>query len=153
MSLVYRSPTSAWTVSGQLRDLRLAELLRGVTSDAVISLFISEILLTMEERLARGHPPPSLRVVLSVWKDLPKYWVACSLLLHRRWLIIRRRDCRFLHELQSRQALSRTDGLARTASRRVRAGNCGACLRHRRCCRCWRSAFPAPAPRRSCSAA
>jgi TctA family transporter len=45
---------------------------------AVIGLFgISEILLTMEERLAlRGHAAGiSLRVVLSVWKDLPKYWV------------------------------------------------------------------------------
>src|SRR6187431_3372709 len=45
---------------------------------AVIGLFgISEILLTMEERLAlRGHAAAiSLRVVLSVWKDLPKYWV------------------------------------------------------------------------------
>src|ERR1019366_8235324 len=45
---------------------------------AVIGLFgISEILLTMEERLAlRGHAASiSLRVVLKVWKDLPKYWV------------------------------------------------------------------------------
>ena len=45
---------------------------------AVIGLFgISEILLTMEERLAlRGHAAGiSLRVVLAVWKDLPKYWV------------------------------------------------------------------------------
>src|SRR6266567_4705366 len=45
---------------------------------AVIGLFgISEILLTMEERLAlRGHAAGiSLRVVLSVWRDLPKYWV------------------------------------------------------------------------------
>src|SRR5258705_609735 len=44
---------------------------------AVIGLFgISEIR-TMEERLAlRGHAAGiSLRVVLSVWKDLPKYWV------------------------------------------------------------------------------
>src|ERR1700759_4397187 len=57
-----------------------AELLRGVNFlVAVIGLFgISEILLTMEERLAlRGHAAGiSLGVVLSVWKDLPKYWVA-----------------------------------------------------------------------------
>jgi len=45
---------------------------------AVIGLFgISEILLTMEERLAlRGHAAGiSLRVVLKVWRDLPKYWI------------------------------------------------------------------------------
>ena len=68
------------TVSGQLRmTFGSAELLRGVNFlVAVIGLFgISEILLTMEERLAlRGHAAGiSLRVVLSVWKDLPKYWV------------------------------------------------------------------------------
>src|SRR6188472_3250775 len=68
------------TVSGQLRmTFGSSELLRGVNFlVAVIGLFgISEILLTMEERLAlRGHAAGiSLRVVLSVWKDLPKYWV------------------------------------------------------------------------------
>ncbi|MGX1327933.1 putative tricarboxylic transport membrane protein [Bradyrhizobium elkanii] len=68
------------TVSGQLRmTFGSAELLRGINFlVAVIGLFgISEILLTMEERLAlRGHAAGiSLRVVLSVWKDLPKYWV------------------------------------------------------------------------------
>src|SRR5512140_2557081 len=59
--------------------LGFAPLLRGVNFlVAVIGLFgISEILLTMEERLAlRGHAASiSLRVVLAVWKDLPKYWV------------------------------------------------------------------------------
>src|SRR4029078_3839979 len=53
------------------------ELLRGINFlVAVIGLFgISEILLTMEERLAlRGHAASiSLRVVLGVWKDLPRY--------------------------------------------------------------------------------
>src|SRR6266571_588804 len=68
------------TVSGQLRmTFGSSELLRGINFlVAVIGLFgISEILLTMEERLAlRGHAASiSLRVVLSVWKDLPKYWV------------------------------------------------------------------------------
>jgi len=68
------------TVSGQLRmTFGSAELLRGINFlVAVIGLFgISEILLTMEERLAlRGHAAAiSPRVVLSVWKDLPKYWV------------------------------------------------------------------------------
>src|SRR6266853_392954 len=45
---------------------------------AVIGLFgISEILLTMEERLAlRGHAASiSLRTVLKVWKEMPRYWV------------------------------------------------------------------------------
>src|SRR5215475_54733 len=68
------------TVSGTLRmTFGWNELLRGINFlVAVIGLFgISEILLTMEERLAlRGHAASiSLRVVLSVWKDLPKYWV------------------------------------------------------------------------------
>src|SRR5947209_10066001 len=68
------------TVSGQLRmTFGSGELLRGINFlVAVIGLFgISEILLTMEERLAlRGHAASiSLRVVLSVWRDLPKYWV------------------------------------------------------------------------------
>src|SRR2546421_4267592 len=68
------------TVSGQLRmTFGSTDLLRGVNFlVAVIGLFgISEILLTMEERLAlRGHAAGiSLRVVLSVWRDLPKYWV------------------------------------------------------------------------------
>src|SRR5882757_5718024 len=55
------------TVSGTLR----------MTFGSTDLLFgISEILLTMEERLGlRGHAAKiSLRVVLSVWKDLPKYW-------------------------------------------------------------------------------
>src|SRR5512141_648501 len=68
------------TVSGQLRmTFGSSELLRGINFlVAVIGLFgISEILLTMEERLAlRGHSAAiSLRVVLRVWKDLPRYWV------------------------------------------------------------------------------
>src|SRR5262249_61560757 len=68
------------TVSGQLRmTFGWSELFRGINFlVAVIGLFgISEILLTMEERLAlRGHAAAiSLRVVLSVWKDLPRYWV------------------------------------------------------------------------------
>jgi putative tricarboxylic transport membrane protein len=67
------------TVSGQLRmTFGSAELMRGVNFlVAVIGLFgISEILLTMEESLSlRGHAAKiSLRVVLQVWKSLPKYW-------------------------------------------------------------------------------
>ena len=68
------------TVSGQLRmTFGFDPLLRGVNFlVAVIGLFgISEILLTMEERLAlRGHAAAiSLRVVLKVWKEMPRYWV------------------------------------------------------------------------------
>ena len=68
------------TVSGQLRmTFGFDPLLRGVNFlVAVIGLFgISEILLTMEERLAlRGHAASiSLRVVFKVWKEMPRYWV------------------------------------------------------------------------------
>ena len=68
------------TVSGQLRmTFGFDPLLRGVNFlVAVIGLFgISEILVTMEERLAlRGHAAKiSLRVVLKVWKEMPRYWV------------------------------------------------------------------------------
>src|SRR3981189_2877246 len=67
------------TVSGQLRmTFGSSELLRGVNFlVAVIGLFgISEILLTMEERLAlQGHPAHmSLNVVWRVWMSLPRYW-------------------------------------------------------------------------------
>jgi TctA family transporter len=67
------------TVSGQLRmTFGSNDLLRGINFlVAVIGLFgISEIMLTMEERLAlRGHAAKiSLRVVLKVWRELPRYW-------------------------------------------------------------------------------
>src|SRR5256886_16095596 len=67
-------------VSGTLRmTFGWNELLRGINLlVAVLGLFgISEMLLTMEERLALRGPTASisLRVVLSVWKDLPRYWV------------------------------------------------------------------------------
>jgi TctA family transporter len=68
------------TVSGQLRmTFGSTELLRGVNFlVAVIGLFgISEILLTMEERLAlKGHVATiNPRVVWQVWKSLPIYWM------------------------------------------------------------------------------
>jgi putative tricarboxylic transport membrane protein len=67
------------TVSGQLRmTFGFTDLYRGINFlVAVIGLFgISEILLTMEERLAlAGHTAHiSPRVVLEVWLALPKYW-------------------------------------------------------------------------------
>ncbi len=67
------------TVSAQLRmTFGWSELYRGVNFlVAVIGLFgVSEILLTMEERLAlRGHAAAiNPRVVLRVWKELPRYW-------------------------------------------------------------------------------
>src|SRR5258708_1158922 len=68
------------TVSGQLRiTFGSTDLLPPINFlVAVIGLFgISEILLTMEERLAlRGHAASiSLRTVLKVWKEMPRYWV------------------------------------------------------------------------------
>ena len=68
----------------------------------------------------------------------------------------RRRDRRVVHGLQPGEALFEGSFVVRqgTHRRRVRARDRGARLRHRRrCCRCWRSAFPDPAPPRSCSAA
>lgn len=67
------------TVSGRLRmTFGSSELMRGINFlVAVIGLFgISEILLTMEERLAlRGHSARiNPRVVLQVWASLPRYW-------------------------------------------------------------------------------
>ena len=67
------------TVSGQLRmTFGFNDLLRGVNFlVAVIGLFgISEILLTMEESLSlRGHAAAiNPRVVLQVWKSVPRYW-------------------------------------------------------------------------------
>jgi TctA family transporter len=68
------------TVSGQMRlTFGSTELYRGVNFlVAVIGLFgISEILLTMEERLAlRGHIASiDLRTVLKTWMSLPRYWM------------------------------------------------------------------------------
>jgi putative tricarboxylic transport membrane protein len=68
------------TVSGQLRmTFGSNELLRGINFlVAVIGLFgISEILITMEERLAlKGHIAKiSPTVVWQTWKTLPRYWV------------------------------------------------------------------------------
>jgi len=68
------------TVSGQLRmTFGYNELLRGINFlVAVIGLFgISEILLTMEESLSlRGHAAAiNPRVVLQVWKSVPRYWM------------------------------------------------------------------------------
>jgi len=68
------------TVSGRLRmTFGFDPLMRGVNFlVAVIGLFgISEILLTMEERLAlRGHAAKiSLRVLWKVWREMPRYWV------------------------------------------------------------------------------
>ena len=82
MSLSCRSAATRCTRGSPNRDIGLAfdpaQKLRGINFlVAVIGLFgISEILLTMEERLAlRGHAASiSLRVVLSVWKQTPKGW-------------------------------------------------------------------------------
>src|SRR5215467_10251491 len=68
------------TVSGQLRmTFGFNELLRGVNFlVAVIGLFgISEILITMEERLAlRGHAAHiNPKVVWETWKTFPRHWI------------------------------------------------------------------------------
>ena len=68
------------TVSGQLRmTFGFSDLLRGINFlVAVIGLFgISEILLTMEERLAlRGHAARDQPArAVKVWNELPRYWV------------------------------------------------------------------------------
>src|ERR1700741_2849627 len=68
------------TVLGTFRmTFGSSDLLRGINFlVSVIGLFgISEILLTMEERLAlRGHAARiSLRVLWFVGKDMPRYWV------------------------------------------------------------------------------
>ena len=128
------------TVSGTLRmTFGSSELLRGINFlVAVIGLFgISEILLTMEERLAlRGHAASiSLRVVLQVWKDLPRYWVTLLRSSVDRLLARHhagRRDRGLVHGLQSRQALLQGPGELRQGPhrRRVRAGNGGACVGH-----------------------
>jgi TctA family transporter len=67
------------TVSGTLRmTFGSSDLLRGINFlVAVIGLFgISEIMLTMEERLAlKGHAAAiSPRVVFKVWREMPRYW-------------------------------------------------------------------------------
>ncbi len=71
------------TVSGQLRmTFGSNELLRGINFlVAVIGLFgISEILVTMEERLAlKGHVAKiDPKVVWQTWKTLPRYWVTLA---------------------------------------------------------------------------
>ena len=129
------------TVSGQLRmTFGSNDLLRGINFlVAVIGLFgISEILLTMEERLAlRGHAAKiSLRVVLNVWKDLPKYWVTLLRSSVHRLLARhhpRRRDRGLLHGLQSGKTVFQGPRKFRQGPYRgcVRAGDGGPCLRHR----------------------
>ena len=151
------------TVSGQLRmTFGSNELLRGINFlVAVIGLFgISEILLTMEERLAlarpcRQHQPA--RGAQGVEGAAALLGDAAALVGDR--LLARhhagRRDRGVVHGLQSRQALLQGQGQLRQGPHRgrVRAGDGGARVRApRRCCRCSRSAFPAPARRRSCSA-
>src|SRR3977135_343795 len=66
------------TVSGQVRmTFGSSDLLRGINFlVAVIGLFgISENPLTMEAGLGADARSIPRRVVLSVWKDLPKYWM------------------------------------------------------------------------------
>ena len=152
------------TVSGQLRmTFGFDPLLRGVNFlVAVIGLFgISEILLTMEERLAlRGHAAAiSLRVVLKVWKEMPRYWVTllrssaigCWLGITPGGAIAASFMGYNLAKRFSKDPASfgkgRIEGVFAPETAAHASGTVGAC------CRCWRSEFPAPARRRSCSAA
>src|SRR5262249_22616124 len=123
------------TVSGQLRmTFGFSDLLRGINFlVAVIGLFgISEILLTMEERLAlRGHTARiSLRVLWNVWKDLPRYWIT---LLRSSAIGAWRCDRGLVHGLHPRQAFLKEPGRfwLRAHRRGIRAGNRGACIGHR----------------------
>ena len=152
------------TVSGQLRmTFGFDPLMRGVNFlVAVIGLFgISEILLTMEERLAlRGHAAAiSLRVVLEGVEGAAALLGHAAALVGDRLLARHhagRRDRRVVHGLQPGQAIRQGSVELRqgTHRRRVRARDGGARVRdRRRCCRCSRSAFRARAPRRSCWAA
>ena len=151
------------TVSGQLRmTFGSTELLRGVNFlVAVIGLFgISEILLTMEERLAlQGHPAHmSLRVVWQVWMSLPRYWwtllrsaiIGCWLGITPGGAIA----ASFMSYNLAKRLDKDKDSFGKGRIEGVFAPETAAhAPAPRRCCRCWRSAFPAPAPRRSCSAA
>ena len=152
------------TVSGQLRmTFGSAELLRGVNFlVAVIGLFgISEILLTMEERLAlRGHAAGISPARGAVGLEGPAEILgdAAALLLHR---LLARHHARAARSPPPSWATTSPSASPRTRTALARAAS-RACSRRkprrtppapRRCCRCWRSAFPAPAPRRSCSAA
>ena len=124
------------TVSGQLRmTFGFDPLLRGVNFlVAVIGLFgISEILLTMEERLAlRGHAAAiSLaRGAEGVEGNAALLGDAAALVRHRLLARhhARRRDRRVVHGLQPGQALLQGSGELRqgTHRRRVRAGDGGA---------------------------
>ena len=129
------------TVSGQLRmTFGSSELLRGINFlVAVIGLFgISEILLTMEERLAlRGHAASiSLRVVLQRVEGPAALLGDAAALVGDRLLArhhARRRDRGVVHGLQPRQALLQGPGQLRQGPHRgrVRAGDRRARLRHR----------------------
>jgi TctA family transporter len=143
------------TVSGQLRmTFGFDPLLRGVNFlVAVIGLFgISEILLTMEERLAlRGHAAAiSLRVVLKVWKEMPRYWVTllrssaigCWLGITPGGAIAASFMGYNLAKRFSKDPASFGKGASKACSRRRPRRTRP---ERRRCCRCWRSAFPAPA--------
>ncbi len=128
------------TVSGQLRmTFDSNDLMRGINFlVAVIGLFgISEILLTMEERLAlRGHAARiSLRTVFGrLERSAEILGDAAAVVVHRLLARhhARRGDRRVVHGLQSRQALLQGQGQLRQGAHRrcFRAGNRGPRIRH-----------------------
>ena len=152
------------TVSGNLRmTFGSPDLLRGINFlVAVIGLFgISEILLTMEERLAlRGHAAGiSLRVVLSVWRGSAEILGDAAALLRSSVAGSASRPAAPLRPpswatISPNGSRKDPESFGKGRIEGVFAPETAAMLlAPRRCCRCWRSAFPVPAPRRSCSAA
>ena len=129
------------SMTGQLRlTFGFTELLNGFDFlIAVIGLFgIGEILLTMEDGLAfrGGKAKINLRVVLHTWKELPRLLDDLAALLHHRLLDghhAGRRDAGLVHELRHRQAgvEERQEFRQGRDRRRDRAGDRGACRRHR----------------------
>jgi len=120
---------------------------------------ISEILLTMEERLAlRGHPAKiTFRVVFNVWMDLPRYWmtllrssaIGCWLGITPGGAIAASFMGYNLAKRFSKHpekfGKARSKACSRLKPQRTRPAQ-------PRCCRCWRLAFRDQARRRSCSA-
>ncbi len=150
------------TVSGELRmTFGSVEMLRGFDFlVAVIGLFgVSEILLAMEEHLAFKGKEAKIRltVVWQTWKTLPRYWatllrssaIGCWLGITPGGAIAASFMGYNLAKRFSRDGASFGTGKIEGCWHRRLPPMPPA---PRRCCRCWRSAFPAPAPPRCCSA-
>jgi len=127
------SPHRHGHVSGQLRmTFGSDNLLRGINFLVASSACRhSEILLTMEERLAlRGHAARSAARRLQVWRELPRYWATLlrSSAIGCGWASPREAPSRLLHGLQRGEAFLQGQGELRqgTHRRRVRTRDRGA---------------------------